>query len=281
MTAAGGLARHLRIDDDQRSMPCYLCAYQDTNQPKYPRGLPAGSPASPTDPLGACTQCNVLACSGHSSFAMQFFCAMCLAAAAIQAVVNPTGAGASPPSAEAAKALARRVGLEGEDHWEGVRRALELIARDAGPAARAAAGETNLVWDFAGAIQPSVHPTSREAAEPPPRWVIPAVRNPDRAPVMVSAKRPVELSLDAVGAGIRGLFAEQARTSFDEDDVLVVTGALVMALTVADDPGAADSDGDPEVDPAQVEIRRPWAVSHPVLLSPSAWLVAEAYHRAR
>ena len=60
----------------------------------------------------------------------------------------------------------------------------------------------------------------------------------------------------------------------------MVTGALVIALTVADDPNAADRDGDVEVDPAQVEVRRPWAVSHPVLLSPSAWLVAEAYYRA-
>ena len=140
---------------------------------------------------------------------MQFFCAMCLAAAAIQAVVNPAAAGPSPPSAEATKALARRVGLEaGKHHQEGVQRALDLIAREARQPTGVAAGGANLVWDFASAIQPSVGPPSYEGAERRP-WVVPAVREPVRARVTESSERQVELSLDAVDAGIRGLFAEQ------------------------------------------------------------------------
>ncbi len=34
-------------------MPCYLCAYQSTDQPEQPDPLPTGSPASPSAPLVA------------------------------------------------------------------------------------------------------------------------------------------------------------------------------------------------------------------------------------
>jgi hypothetical protein len=60
--------------------------------------------------------------------------------------------------------------------------------------------------------------------------------------------------------------------------VLVVTGALVMAVTVAHDPGAADRDGSDEVDPERLEIPPPWQMSHPILLSPAGWLIATAYN---
>jgi hypothetical protein len=59
-----------------------------------------------------------------------------------------------------------------------------------------------------------------------------------------------------------------------------VTGALVMAVTVADDPDAAERGGRDVVDPSTVEIRPPWEMSHPILLSPAAWLVATAYQLA-
>ena len=261
------------VDHRKVALGCYLCAYQNTNQPKRPKPLPAGSPASPTEPLGACGQCGVSACSGHASRYGQFLCAICRAATAIAGSVTPSaGADAADPGSaaqQAAMAAARLVGAEATGHYARVRAAFQRIAADARVERVAVesfgAPAPNLVWDLAAAVD---------------RRTLPAVREPARTRALVHAPGPVEISIDAVAGAVRGQFADVPTAVATEDAVLVVTGALVMAVTVAHDPGTADREGTDEVDPERLEIPPPWQMSHPILLSPASWLIATAYNLA-
>ena len=254
-------------------MSCYLCAYQKTHVPKRPVPLPAGSPASPTDPLGTCGMCSVFACSGHGSRYGQFLCAMCRAGTAIATVVAPSAsAGEQGAATRAAVEVARRVGEEtSRDRQERVYAALVRITSDAAqgrePALRVVEPRANLVWDFAGAIEPAV---GRRGGN------LPAVRDPARARLLNDVPGPVEISLDAVSGAIRGQFAAAPATHVTGDSAVVVAGALVMAVAVADDPDATES-GSVVAHPSEIEIPAPWDMSHPILLTPAAWLIAAAY----
>jgi len=199
-----------------------------------------------------------------------YLCAMCRPAAAITGVLNPSGQrGTSAAAARAAMDVALRVGADDHRHGE-VNQALRRISRDAEQGRErgitfAADGE-NLVWDLAGALE------SRFGG----RRVL-AVRDPSQSRLLARLDPPVDISLDGVSGAVQGLFADMPPLDdVTDDQVAIVTGALVIAMTVADD---ADQPNWPlEVPSSSVKIRPPRAVSHPILLSPEAWLVATAYH---
>jgi hypothetical protein len=251
---------------------CYLCAYQTTYQPKNPMPLPTGSPASPTDPLGTCGQCSVWACSGHATRYAMFLCAMCRPAVAITGAVNPTGQrGAGAAATRAAMDVGLQVGA-GDDRQDRVRQALTRVSQDAaqgrGRRVDLLPRPDNLVWDLAGATQDRFDGTRH----------IPAVRDPARARLLADLDQPVEISLDGIAGAVRGLFGDTPFLGEATDEqVTIVTGALVMAMAVADDPDQSGFDGSINMAPGSVEIKPPWEVSHPILLSPEAWLIASAY----
>jgi hypothetical protein len=172
--------------------------------------------------------------------------------------------------------VARRVGAEaGHDRQQRVHAALIRVTIDAAQARQPQDGlapaAPNLVWDLGGAIADAMG--ERPAT-------LPAVRDRDRARLLAEAPGPVEISVDGVAGAVRGQFAGMPPLHVTGDGATIVTGALVMAVAVADDPDAAELGGSEVVDPSNVEIRPPWEVSHPILLSPAAWLLATAYHLA-
>jgi hypothetical protein len=199
---------------------------------------------------------------------------MCRAAAAIIGVVTPSpGSGPSAGATGAAVAVARRVGEEaGRDQQERVHASLVRVIQDAARGREPSEGfdspVPNLVWDFVGAIAGPAGRPSRTLA---------AVRDAERSRLLEKAPGPAEISIDAVAGAIRAQFSNTPSIHIDAEAAIVVTGALVMAVTVADDPDAAERGGISEVHPREVEIRAPWEMSHPILLSPAAWLIATAY----
>ena len=253
-------------------MPCYLCAYQSTRQPSLPKPLPQGSPASPAAPLGTCDQCSVWACSGHSSYFATFLCAMCRSAAAIAATVTPSAPGATSPSSRAAAEIARLVGEEtGEHRQDVVQQALVRIVSDA---RRAVAPPSRRLDTEAEGLPPNlVADFEREVIElGGPADAVPAVREGRRALAFEGAEHEVRVPLAGIGGAIRGLFTPEYVVDVTHADGIVVTGALVLAVNEAHNPGEP-------VDPKTIEIPPPWEMTHPILLPPAAWLVATAIQR--
>jgi len=86
------------------------------------------------------------------------------------------------------------------------------------------------------------------------------------------------VSIDAVAAAVRETFMPQSLRIPPQGEV-IVTGALLLAMTVADHPAAVEPH-EAQVPAPQIQIRPPWEITHPVLLDPVMWLVATAYHVA-
>jgi hypothetical protein len=162
----------------------------------------------------------------------------------------------------------------GDERQQLVHNALLRIVEDAArgrvEAKSVTAPEDNLVWDLAGAIE-------RERGVP--ERTLAAVRDSDRTRVLETHGR-VDISLDAIAGAVRNMFGETPHEEVNEHRAIIAIGGLVMAVTVADDPDAADRSEGAQVDPRDVPIKRPWQMSHPILLSPAAWLLATAYQPA-
>jgi hypothetical protein len=247
-------------------MGCYICAYQKTETPKRPAPLPPTSPAQPFWSLGTCARCSVWACSAHAYYSGRYVCAMCAPASATTRALSGGGSGG-------AAAIARLVGEEASgEQVERTASAIQRIVADQRrpPDTRAfdshGEGETapNVVWDLAGAWRAQ---TQREA-----RFV-----REVRGARGSLFPRVGGISIDAVAADARDVF-ESFQAEPAEDAALVVTGALVIATTVAHDPDATGEQGEhARIAPAEIELRPPWAMSHPVLLDPVMWVVAAAY----
>jgi len=134
---------------------------------------------------------------------------------------------------------ARRVGERTEpERRRCVRNALTMI-RDAALQARDSerglsgenAGDANVVWDLTGAIER----LTGERLD-----TVRAVAEPKRSRLLAESAMPVEISVDAVAGAVRALFKEAPPGDVTDDAVRVVTGALVIAATVADDPDAGE-----------------------------------------
>jgi hypothetical protein len=80
------------------------------------------------------------------------------------------------------------------------------------------------------------------------------------------------VSVEAVGAVVRSTFADVAAVQPGAGAVHVATGALLMAVVVAD---RANEGG--RVAPAEVDVPPPWLVTNPPLVDPVIWLLDTAY----
>jgi hypothetical protein len=247
---------------------CYLCTYQQTHVPQTVRPLPAGTPVT-TDELGTCNRCQVAACAAHGSRYGHFECAMCRSATATQQSVVASAGVSQAGGSGASAAIARSVGRHAESEFDRVERALQRIAHDQERGATQLAtlefagryGEPNLVTNLAEAIR-----VVRGEDVP----FIP-VRDLQTVSDLYEAENAGAISVEAIAGAVRDAFALEPIVITD-DAVVVVTGALVLAMSVADNPG-----GNVVVEPDEVPIRAPWQVTHPVLLDPVMWMVATAY----
>jgi hypothetical protein len=258
-------------------MACYLCAYQSQERPGIHHALPHDSDVGPTEPLGTCWRCNVWACSLHGTRYASFECAMCNWASAVETAVGlesnrddgsatlaaQLGSAASDEQLTRADAALQRV-IDDQERMVDAPRAFDVLY---GEFARSEGGE-NVVANLAGVIRgQSSH---REEAE----LVIPKVRGlfGDEAG---SVMDPGALSIDAVGASVRSRLRGQELRRVDGGE-RIVAGALLAAAAIAD----AETPSLRQVAeaPAEVPLRPPWEVTHPVLQDPLIWLLSTAYH---
>jgi hypothetical protein len=84
---------------------------------------------------------------------------------------------------------------------------------------------------------------------------------------------PGEVSLEAISAATASAFAgNEVINEVTDERVIVATGALIMALVVAN-----DQHGDGFVlSPSEVRLVAPWEATHPGLLDPVMWMLATA-----
>jgi hypothetical protein len=242
---------------------CYLCAYKSGKTPESPQPLPDGSAAAPTDELGACARCGVFACSIHSSRPSLFKCAICLPAEVVTRALAPPALGGAiglrPDSGPISQAE-----LIGQ--WAGggpasplnvrLRNALQRIQQDQQAAVGSGwvsrfSGEPNLVINFPDFVGRDV-------------FQIRAFSGP-AAPT---------LDVLSIGDAIRDGFAVPNTRDLEESEVTAVLGAMAMAYDVADEESRL-----PTPDQSSWRLDTPpWAITHPVLLDPSIWLVVAAYY---
>ncbi len=249
---------------------CYVCAHRGSNV--FGSALPSGSPAGPTDMLGVCYSCFVLACSEHANRPGQYQCVICQHKAAVIFASSPstTGNTASGPMANLRAASAA-----------GAAAAAESFVR----ATDASQGALETMGRALARLQDDAEQTSRQ-----PRFVAPdAARSrssdieqpnifTDLPSVVARQQRRQDLrpdipnafggmSLQAIAAAAHGtLFPPGSETSFGPGSEQVVLGALLGALSLADDQ------------PATVgRLPAPWAVAHPGLLDPVMWVIGVAY----
>lgn len=222
---------------------CYICAHKGGGTLGSP--LPTGSPAGPTDSLGTCYSCSVLACSEHATRGGQYQCVICQHTAAVifASVPAPAGTAAGSPntsrihSARPAAAAASaeafvRGAASSENQRQVMRFALDRLHHDAlegHPGEQRAAvrsfdelatplDEPNIITDF-----PSV--VLREQQ----RQAVGAERLTTAEPVAPVDPQPIGgLSLEAIGAaGRETLFPPGAETSFGDDVEQIALGALL------------------------------------------------------
>lgn len=258
-------------------MACYLCAYRSQERPSTQHSLPHDSDVRPTEPLGTCWRCNVWACSLHGSRYASFECAMCNWASAVEAAVGlesdrdggsatlaaQLGRGASAEQLTRADAALQRV----IDDQERVGKAPSAFDVLYGEFPRSKAGN-NVVADLAGVIRGQS--SDGEEAE----LVMPKVRGllDEGAGSVVD---PGALSIDAIAASVRSrLYGKELRRV--EGGERIVAGALLGAAAIAD--GETPSLRQVAEAPAEVPLRPPWDVTHPVLQDPLIWLLSTAYH---
>jgi hypothetical protein len=256
-------------------MACYLCAYVASETPYRLEPLPVGSPATAADDLGTCTECGVWACSQHGTRYGAFECAICTSSAAVVAATTTAG---PPPDADAADGpgpadydarsgradvvLARTLGNAATDGqqkrgWEVAERIVGHHAdmrglHDNGAEADSMGG--NVVADFSAVLRDRLSARSLEFADAAGEQDLVGVDG---------------LLIDALGGALRERFAPR-RPAPLADAGIVVTGALLFAMNVADGP--EDDERVRAVE--QIRVRAPWEVRRPALLDPVMWLVA-------
>jgi hypothetical protein len=269
---------------ERGAMPCYLCAYQLSNTPESRKDLPDNAPAWSWYALGTCCICNVWACALHGTRYGQFECAICTPAVATQhalGIADPPPDGRS--DAAASTALAYEAGVNVSDTVQAtVKAALEDIAgqerRDVSRSedlslARPRSGDPDLLLNYAEVIRartgehgdflPGVQPEWRESRKSMADGAPQPPGPPDSA-----------VSIDAVGATVRHAFAGRS-IEVTDDGVVIVTGALLLSMAVANRPRPRPAD--PELMDAVPEVGLPWEITHPVLLDPVMWVIATAY----
>ena len=256
-------------------MGCYLCAYLSGRTPATPRPLPPTSPVATGDELGTCWKCSISACAAHASRYGRYECAICTPAAAAEMALGaaprlPAGA---PNTQASAVRVARLVGENSSSNQkQRVRQAIDRLREDQSrpyiegldPFGNE---EPNLIWNLAGVIR----------EEAPDLQFVPKVRDYDWEDVTGQAQG--ELSVDAIAATARErLLGADIGAQLRPSTTDTVTGALLLAVTVADQ--AATGPGDRgSVDPSSIDVRAPWAMTHPALLDPVMWPIAVAYRR--
>jgi hypothetical protein len=242
-------------------MSCFLCAYGRKRTPKTPDKIEGVTPPPPPETLGTCWRCSVHACSAHGSRPGQFVCAICEGADVVQATISPdadalsvTAAATIPKAAvRGQEAPARLVGT--------VEQALELLTR----AGRLRPShEERLALAFPGEGVSDLVLNLSEAI----REVAAVRRAAFSAPVSGLDRLPEGL-VDTVGGAVRERFAGR-EIVIPPAAALIVTGALVLAVEVADD----------SEDPFEAALRPPWELSDPLLLDPVMWMVSTAVLRA-
>ena len=259
-------------------MACYLCAYKSKKRPRYPSPLDPDSPVSRYLALGTCARCSVWACSEHGARRGRFRCAICEPAAAVETELGAGGADdpGKGASIEVARAIGERASTEQRYRAE---EAISRVASAAGAVAGAGAGEAvayeqvddregNLVNDLAGVIRSRMGSVGRET-----EFIAPMQDLGEAEPPPVQGMELI--SIEAVSAEVARRF-EGVEVSAGGVSSSVVTGALVLAISVADD-GAPDLGLDADSAAVEsVELKAPWEVSHPVLLDPVIWMLATA-----
>ncbi len=257
-------------------MACYLCAYKSKKRPRYPNPLDPDSPVPRNFALGTCARCSVWACSEHGARRGRFRCAICEPATAVETEFGVGGADepGKGASIEVARAIGERASTEQRDRAE---EAISRVASAGGAAAGAGEAvayeqaderEGNLVNDLAGVIRSRMRRVDREA-----EFIAPV------QDVGEAGFPPVEgmelISIEAVSAEVATRF-EDVELGAGGVSPSVVTGALVLAISVADDR-APDLGLNPDPTAVEsVELKAPWEVSHPVLLDPVIWMLATA-----
>jgi hypothetical protein len=245
-------------------MSCFLCAYGRNRKPKSPNRGRGVTPPPPPETLGTCWRCQVHACTAHGARAGQFVCAICEGADVVQNTIAPdpdalsiTAGGTIPRAAVVGRAASREL-------LQTVEEALRMIEDTGGgprpdvgkrlELALPREGEPDLVFNLSEAIR-AVADRERARAE--------EAGEPAVAAEGLEAL-PEEL-VDSVGGTVRELFAGR-EIVLSAAAVQIVTGALVLAVDIAD-----DSD-----DPYAAALLPPWRMSDPVLLDPVMWMVSTA-----
>jgi hypothetical protein len=175
------------------------------------------------------------------------------------------------------------VGIRATDEVrERVRSAVDRIAQrsdakdrvtDALALARPRSGEPDLLVNFAEVIRSRIG----ESGD-----YIPGVRRGGSSDAFASGARQdpprpeSSISIDAVGAAVRDAFAGRV-IEVTDDAVEIVTGALLLAMAVANRPGHARSGGEMARAALDANVQLPWEITHPILLDPVMWVVATAY----
>lgn len=259
-------------------MGCYLCAYLLSSVPLTPKPLPPKSPVLIREPLGTCWKCSISACGAHATRYGQFECAICTPAVAAQTALGappvPVGPGSPGDSTGSAATLARFVGRNASSaQKERVEVAVDRIREDVARAPidsldESTIGEPNLVSNLAGVIRkeepniafvPEVNPEIWYADATPP---------------------PPGISIDALAAAVRGTFIGAGiEATTRPSTVEVITGAMLLAVTVANQPTPPAPKLD-SVDPAEIDVPAPWEMTHPALLDPVMWMIIVAYRHA-
>lgn len=197
---------------------------------------------------------------------------MCTPAIATTAVLTPTPVGVPRDEDDAAVAVARLVGRQAsETQRSGVGAALDRIIADhrsllePREEAMVETSGPNLVADLAQAIRAEIDAD-----------LLPEVSEPVGVDEMWTREIGV-LSVDAIAASARTALLRTAPVHVTEEDVIVVAGALLLAVSVAHEPGSPGDDA-VQVAASELDIPKPWEMTHPVLLDPVMWAVATAYH---
>jgi hypothetical protein len=259
-------------------MACYLCVYKSKKRPRYPNPLHLDSSISRYLALGTCARCSVWACSEHGARRGRFRCAICEPAAAVETELGAGGADelGKGASIEVARVIGERTSTEQRDRAE---EAISRIASAGGAAAGAGAGEAvayeqaderegNLVSDLAGVIRSRMERVGREA-----EFIAPAQNIEEGESPSVEGRELI--SIEAVSAEVARRF-EDVELDAGGVSSSVVTGALVLAMSVADDPAPDLGLDAASAAVESVELKAPWEVSHPVLLDPVIWMLATA-----
>jgi hypothetical protein len=245
-------------------MPCYVCAHLGSQKPKTPRPLPAGSPARPTDELGACNICGILACSLHGARSRLFECSMCVQAKVINDVVGvpPTQPTQLPPDLQngVARRMARGL-INASEVQPVVAQGIQKIAFDQDEIRLGRRSAENLVVNFSDVMGRRL----RELG-------LAVFIGRDPSAYILLGQNETPLNLQSIGDSIAMNFWRRRSAAIGDHDVEAVLGAFAWAYDLADD----ETNASPSAAEPYVRLVPPWEVTHPDLLDPSVWLLGSA-----